>query len=533
MRDTKLLSAGLAMAFAVGCSSDDSSRFEAESAEQPISVGTTYTLVGFPSNKCVQFATTADLAEAQISTCDGSTRQQWRFESMGSGYYRVRNVASNKCLDVEGASTAIGARIVQWPCTTANNQQWQVIESTGIARLVARHSGHAADVSGGGTANGTRLVQSTNTGAISQQFRPTVVGPGGFACDGSTGGYTVTVIASGSTWTVRRGATTILTTTDTRAAIQAGVDALTVGRTTKESVLVQGSGSMAAGTRVSLTSYTILNVCGTITVTGSGTGDNAPIYARSRTDIDVPNVTIRGTPLYGMFFRQVDRLRIGRADIRVSSGLGIRIDNGADHPPTKSQTIQIDYAHVEGTGTHGVETYGVNNLSIGTVVARTTRDAGLLLNDTTNVQVGLVDANNAGTGTGYAAFRMANRNGRINNAYPTNVRVGQVIARGGGRGIFCVSESGGAVIDRIDIENTGNNSILIENCYNVTIAGQSGRVSGGGELRLAARTEFPNNSDIWIQNLTLTNLTVRESPCATNSNFLNLTLVNSSLQICP
>ena len=36
-------------------------------------------------------------------------------------------------------------------------------------------------------------------------------------------------------------------------------------------------------------------------------------------------------------------------------------------------------------------------------------------------------------------------------------------ARGGGRGIFCVSESGGAQIDRVDIADTGSNAILVEN----------------------------------------------------------------------
>jgi hypothetical protein len=82
------------------------------------------------------------------------------------------------------------------------------------------------------------------------------------------------------------------------------------------------------------------------------------------------------------------------------------------------------------------------------------------------------------------------------------------------------------------VANTGNNAILIENCYNVTIAGQSGTVSGGGEIRLAARTEFPNNADIFIQNLTVTNQTIRESPCGTNTVFRNNTLVNSSQNVC-
>ena len=128
---------------------------------------------------------------------------------------------------------------------------------------------------------------------------------------------------------------------------------------------------------------------------------------------------------------------------------------------------------------------------------------------------------------------MANRNGRINNEYPTNIRVGQVIARAGARGIFCVSESGGAVIDRIDLANTGNNSILLETCYNVNIAAVSGTVMGGGEIRIAARTEFANSRDITIQNLT-TNVNITESPCADNSTFTNNTLQGSARQnVCP
>ena len=50
-----------------------------------------------------------------------------------------------------------------------------------------------------------------------------------------------------------------------------------------------------------------------------------------------------------------------------------------------------------------METYGVDNITIGTVVARSVGESGLLLNETTNATVGTVDAQNAGTGTGYAA----------------------------------------------------------------------------------------------------------------------------------
>jgi hypothetical protein len=143
-----------------------------------------------------------------------------------------------------------------------------------------------------------------------------------------------------------------------------------------------------------------------------------------------------------------------------------------------------------------------------------------------------VDGINTGAGTGYATFRTANRNGRIGNSYPTNIHVGQVIARGGGRGIFCVSESGGLVIDRVDIANTGNNAILLENCYNVTVAAQGGSVTGPGSIRIAARSEFPNTSDVTLSNMTVTNSAITESPCAVNTVVRNNTMVNSPLDIC-
>lgn len=128
---------------------------------------------------------------------------------------------------------------------------------------------------------------------------------------------------------------------------------------------------------------------------------------------------------------------------------------------------------------------------------------------------------------------MANRNGRVGNSYPTNIRVGNVVASGGGRGIFCVSESGGAVIDRVTISNTGNNSILVENCYNVVIAGVSGTVTGGGEIRIASRTEFPISSGIRLQNLSVSRTNITQSPCGgANNTISNVTRVNSTLTWC-
>ncbi len=345
------------------------------------------------------------------------------------------------------------------------------------------------------------------------------------------GSYQAEAVLNGSTWTARRGSSTVYTGSDLRAAVQAAVSSLTANRTYKERVVVRGSGSMSAGSRISLPSYTTLDVCGTINVTGSGSGDQAPVYSRGTRDVEVQHLNVTGAPLYGIFMRNVQNVVLGQIDMRLSSGLGVRIDNRGDTSQW-SRNIRIDNVYVSGASSHAVETYGVDGLTVGTVTARNVGESGLLLNQTINATVTKVDAENAGTGTGYAAFRMANRNGRVGSSYPTNIRVGEVVARGGGRGVFCVSESGGAVIDRVNISNTGNNAVLIENCYNVTLAAQSGTVSGGGEIRLAARTEFPNNADIWVQNLTVTNSAIRESPCGTNTTFRNNTLVNSSQSIC-
>ncbi|WP_240957199.1 hypothetical protein [Streptomyces chilikensis] len=345
------------------------------------------------------------------------------------------------------------------------------------------------------------------------------------------GAYQAEAVLNGSTWTARRGSSTVYTGGDLRAAVQAAVNSLTTGRTYKERVVVRGSGSMSAGSRISLPSYTALDVCGTINVTGSGSGDQAPVYSRGTRDVEVQHLNVTGTPLYGIFLRNVQNVVLGQIDMRLSSGLGVRIDNRGDTTQW-TRNVRIDSVYVSGASSHAVETYGVDGLSVGTVTARNVGESGLLLNQTVNATITRVDAENAGTGTGYAAFRMANRNGRLGSSYPTNIRVGEVVARGGGRGVFCVSESGGAVIDRVSISNTGNNAVLIENCYNVTVAAQSGTVSGGGEIRLAARTEFPNNSDILIQNLTVTNSAIRESPCGINTTFRNNTLINSSQSVC-
>jgi hypothetical protein len=64
------------------------------------------------------------------------------------------------------------------------------------------------------------------------------------------GSYQAEAVQDGSNWTARRGSSTVYTGTDMRAAVQAAVNSLTSGRTSKERVVVRGSGSISAGSRI-------------------------------------------------------------------------------------------------------------------------------------------------------------------------------------------------------------------------------------------------------------------------------------------
>ncbi|MFS0702983.1 hypothetical protein AB6N23_00530 [Cellulomonas sp. 179-A 9B4 NHS] len=352
------------------------------------------------------------------------------------------------------------------------------------------------------------------TAASSLVLAPAAHAAPGTSCTGST--VHGSAVQDGGTWRAYRGTRELWSGSDMLTAIQRAIDGLDAGRTSKQRVVVNGSGTMSANARITLPSHTAFESCGTIHVSGSGSGNVAGIYMRGVRDIEVARVAMTGTPVYGIFARNVDDLRLRDVDMRLSGGgIGVRVDNHGDRSRFV-RNISIDRAYVSGAGSHAVETYGVDGFTLGTLTARDVRESGLLLNQTINARIGTVDAVNAGAGTGYAAFRIANRAGRVGSAYPTNIEVGTVRASGGGRGIFCVSESGGLRVGRVELTSTGNNPVLIENCTNVSLATSGGTVSRG-DVRLAERSEFPGNRDITLQNLTLTNgARVVENPCADN-----------------
>jgi hypothetical protein len=82
-----------------------------------------------------------------------------------------------------------------------------------------------------------------------------------------------------------------------------------------------------------------------------------------------------------------------------------------------------------------------------------------------------------------------------------------------------VSGSGGLTIDEIDLADTGNGPILLQNAYNVTIAAKSGTVSRG-LVQLTNDTDntnsgtYPPSKNVALKNLTLSNgASVRQDWC--------------------
>ncbi|CAL3969868.1 unnamed protein product [Diplocarpon coronariae] len=311
------------------------------------------------------------------------------------------------------------------------------------------------------------------------------------------------VDGAGSSYTATKGGAGVYSGPSYFEAINAALTAIGDG----ERVVVLASGNIGPST-IRVTSGKTFEVCGTITA--EARVNRGAIEAYDATNVKIPYLKLAGSPVHGMRFYGVTGLALGQIEMNLKSGLGIRFER--DKAPNKD--VSMDVINVTGASSHAVETWNIDGLTINSVIAKNVGECGLLLQTTTNANVKTVDCDNAGANTGYACLRFANKNGaRGGSDYTTNVIIDSVKAIGGGRGLFCVSQSGGAEIGNVDFTNTGSNAVLIENCYNINIV--KGTVKGGGQVRLSGRAEFPGNSDISI-NLKVDGTDVMERPCGTN-----------------
>ncbi|MFF3445404.1 RICIN domain-containing protein [Streptosporangium sp. NPDC002721] len=130
-----------------------------------------YTLVAQHSGKAADIDGASTAAGARLIQWTAGSRpnQQFEFVDSGDGHVRVR--ARHSGLFLQSTGTATGADVVQRADTGATGQQWRVVDHGGdVISLVNRESGLAMDVWEQSTADGARISQWTYNGSPNQRF---------------------------------------------------------------------------------------------------------------------------------------------------------------------------------------------------------------------------------------------------------------------------------------------------------------------------------------------------------------------------
>ena len=120
----------------------------------------------------VNGGSTADGATVIQWPWTGAANQQWRLLSNPDGSFRLSCVRSGKVLDSPGGSGQ-GAALIQWAENGGTNQWWRLVPAatSGYYRLVNVSNGWCVDVEGGSTADGARAVQRLISGESSQEWQ--------------------------------------------------------------------------------------------------------------------------------------------------------------------------------------------------------------------------------------------------------------------------------------------------------------------------------------------------------------------------
>jgi len=178
-RRLALAMAAVAVTFAGTCIA----LLSASPASAAVVPNTWYTIVNANSGKCVDAAAagTANGTAVQQFTCNGTTAQQWQFQTTSNGNFRVNNFnAVSQVWDVTGVSTADSAKIQLWSYGGGNNQQWAANQQAGGSfTFTSLNSGKCLDVAGASTADGVQLQQFTCNGTAAQSYNLVPVGNGG------------------------------------------------------------------------------------------------------------------------------------------------------------------------------------------------------------------------------------------------------------------------------------------------------------------------------------------------------------------
>jgi chitinase len=89
---------------------------------------------------------------------------------VSGGIYELVSVCSGKALDVNGASSAAGAKVQQWTRNNSSAQKWTISDMGNGLKLTAQCSGMALDCTGATGANATPVEQWNDNGGPWQRW---------------------------------------------------------------------------------------------------------------------------------------------------------------------------------------------------------------------------------------------------------------------------------------------------------------------------------------------------------------------------
>ena len=124
----------------------------------------------------VQGGFTGDGGRVIQFTSHGGTNQRWRVTQTGATaggtpVYSLRpHINLSKCMDIQGASTAVGAGALTFQCGPGAHQQFFINPEAGAFRIIPRHSGLTMTMPS--FLNSTQLIQRLGPIPPSQSLPP-------------------------------------------------------------------------------------------------------------------------------------------------------------------------------------------------------------------------------------------------------------------------------------------------------------------------------------------------------------------------
>lgn len=277
------------------------------------------------------------------------------------------------------------------------------------------------------------------------------------------------VTLSGSTWTGKVDGVTKYTGTSINGAIGACGSAMTSGTINlRASGTATGVGRIFGSTKFNGNGFTITsNFAGGVIQNRNGGGTGAS------------NVKIAGAPWFGMYFSTNAGSTF--SGISGTGGILMRIDNCAGG---SGSNFNGGSPNGSASGSHAVETYGINNATLGTVTA-TDRSGGcgLLFNATNVGRVSNVNGTRCNYSGGYAGYRIANNN---YDCYASS----RVTSISCGRGFFSLTGSNNSAVANLTATNNRDIGVWIQDCVNVRVV--AGTVSGSACKAVSGSGSYAN-----------------------------------------